>query len=88
MDRSLRLDRQYRGGGIGTTRGDNLLKKQITVLTSSDWNEIVPGFIEVDLAAHCGETTGGSFLNTLVLTDIVCGWTELMPYSVRGRLRV
>jgi hypothetical protein len=88
MDRILRLARQYRRKRIGTTRGGNLLKKQITVRTFSDWNEIVPEFMEVDLVAHCGETTGGSFLNTLVFTDIVSGWTELMPLLCKREAQV
>lgn len=32
--------------------------------------------MEIDLVAHCGETTEGQYLNTLTCTDICTGWTE------------
>ena len=37
------------------------------------------GFFEADLVAHCGTSVEGTFLNTLVLTDIVSDWTEFLP---------
>ena len=65
--------------GISTTKSGILLKKQITVRTFADWEETSPGFFEADLVAHCGTTTEGSYLSTLVLTDILTGWTECLP---------
>lgn len=62
--------------GKSTTRSGALLKRQIPVRTFSDWNDVVPGFFEADLVAHCGSDTSGTFLNTLVLTDIATSWTE------------
>ncbi len=38
---------------------------------------------EVDLVAHSGESMGGSFAHTLVLTDIATGWTECVALLVR-----
>lgn len=35
-----------------------------------------PGFAEADLVTHCGGDPGGHFLHTLVITDVVTGWTE------------
>ena len=35
--------------------------------------------MEVDLVAHCGTVHEGSFLSTLVLTDVATGWTECLP---------
>lgn len=70
------------------TYGNSLLKKQIAVRTFADWDEIVPGFMEIDLVAHCGETVSGSFLNTLVVTDIVSGWTEMIPLMCKGEAQV
>lgn len=55
------------------------MKKQIKIRTFSDWNDVVPGFFEGDLVAHCGDRVNGSFLNTLVLTDIASTWTEFFP---------
>jgi hypothetical protein len=36
-----------------------------------------PGFIEADTVAHCGTSMAGVFVNTLTMTDIFSGWTEL-----------
>src|SRR5204862_7846055 len=43
----------------------------------------VPGFVEADLVAHSGPVARGSFVQTLVLTDIATGWTECAPLLVR-----
>ena len=60
---------------------NNLLKHQIMIRTHSDWKtaELIPGFMEADLVAHCGDSMRGYFLNTLVITDIISQWTEFMP---------
>jgi hypothetical protein len=39
--------------------------------------------MEADLVAHCGTSPEGSFVNTLVLTDVATGWTECVPLVVR-----
>ncbi len=51
--------------------------------TFADWNEPPPGSMEMDLVAHCGEVNRGSYVNSLVLTDIASGWTEAAPIVVR-----
>ena len=79
-DRLLRGERRKSDKkGLSTTCAGNLLKKQIKVRTFADWNDVVPGFMEGDLVAHCGDTVAGGFLNTLVLTDIASSWTEFIP---------
>jgi IS30 family transposase len=55
-----------------------LLKKRVPVRTFADWNETRPGFFEADLVAHCGWSTEGAYLATLVLTDVATGWIECM----------
>lgn len=79
VDRLLEVQRRENNQRISTTRPGSLLKKQIKVRTFADWNDMIPGFLEGDLVAHCGDRTDGSFLNTLVLTDIVSSWTEFFP---------
>jgi hypothetical protein len=59
------------------------IRRSIPVRTFGDWNEPAPGFLEVDLVAHSGESMGGSFAHTLVLTDIATGWTECVALLVR-----
>jgi hypothetical protein len=55
----------------------------VPVRTFSDWNDPPPGFFEADLVAHSGPRANGSFIQTLVLTDIATGWTECMPLLFR-----
>ena len=53
-----RLMKPYREAGLrrplSTTKPGSLLKGSIPIRTFSEWNEDRPGFIEVDLVAHCG----------------------------------
>jgi len=51
--------------------------------TFADWNDPAPGSMEMDLVAHCGPVNRGSYVNSLVLTDIATGWTEAAPIVVR-----
>jgi hypothetical protein len=52
------------------------LKHQVAIKTFSDWIETEPGFVEVDLVAHCGWTGAGPFLYTLTLVDVATGWVS------------
>jgi len=70
--------------GIGTTKAGGLLKRQIPVRTFADWDDHAPGFFEADLVAHCGTSMEGSFLYTLVLTDIASTWVECYPLLTRS----
>ena len=64
-------------------------RRRIKVRTFADWNEPLPGSMEMDLVAHCGPVNRGSYVHSLVLTDIASGWTEAAPIVVReGRLVV
>ncbi len=40
------------------------------------WDETLPGFMEADTVAHCGQSLAGDFAWSLTMTDIVSGWTE------------
>ena len=42
------------------------------------WDDEKPGFMEIDLVAHCGTSVDGVYLNTLTATDIATGWTECL----------
>lgn len=59
------------------------VRASIPVRTHQDWDNPPPGFMEADLVLHCGTATKGSYLQTLVLTDIATGWTECAPLLVR-----
>jgi hypothetical protein len=72
-----RLLRQYRcRKGLTSTRSaSNLMKSKIPIELLR--GEIkVPGFIEADTVAHCGNALLGQFVNSLTATDLCTGWTE------------
>ena len=56
------------------------------VRTFADWRDPAPGFVEADLVLHSGPSVKGSFLQTLVLTDIATGWTECAPLLMREQV--
>jgi hypothetical protein len=56
----------------------------VPIRTFADWNDTQPGFLEVDLVAHCGWSTEGAYLNTLVLTDVATGWVEFLALLNRS----
>ena len=57
--------------------------RNIPVRTFADWNRPPPGFLENDLVAHCGDSMWGSFIYSLVDTDVCTGWTEAVPLLAR-----
>jgi hypothetical protein len=80
IDRLLKPYRKAGGRRVPTTtRTGDLLKKMIPIRTFTDWQENKPGFLEIDLVAHCGESTEGFYLNTLCGVDVYSGWTECLP---------
>ena len=83
IDRCLAPARFNHPHGLSTTKPGALLKKNIPVRTFTDWNEDKPGFQEIDMVAHCGDTAVGPFLDTLTCTDLCTGWTE--PIALRRR---
>ena len=46
---------------------------QVPVHTFADWNKPPPGFLEIDFAVHCGGPLSGSFIHSLVATDVCTG---------------
>jgi hypothetical protein len=79
VDRLLHNERLHHTGGVSHTKTGALLKNQIQVRTFADWDDVSPGFFEVDLVAHCGGDPNGAFLNTLTMVDVTTGWLECMP---------
>jgi hypothetical protein len=77
--------RQGQPRGISTTKPGALLKRHVPVRTFTDWNDARPGFLEADLVAHCGTRAEGSYLYSLVLTDVATGWTECLPLLYRSQ---
>ncbi len=62
VDRLLRpIRRQVFGKGKSTTKPGTLLKHKIPIHTFADWNEEAPGFVEMDVVAHCGDSLRGEY---------------------------
>jgi hypothetical protein len=85
IDRCLRAVRLRTPHGLSTTKPGSLLKKSIPVRTFTAWDEDRPGFLEIDLVAHCGNTTAGQFLCTLTCTDLCTGWTDVTGLRHRSQ---
>lgn len=88
MDRRLRPKKtQLRRRLYGRTRPGALLKHQIPIKTDH-WDVKVPGFTEVDLVAHSGNSGSGEFAHSLNVTDIQTTWTETRAILGRGQAAV
>jgi len=74
--------------GRTTTKPGSLLKHQIPIRTFADWDDNRPGFLEIDLVSHGGESASGEYLHSLVLTDIRTQWTECIALPNRGEQAV
>ncbi len=89
IDRRLaEARRKAKPRGLPTTKPGSLLKQQIPVRTYTPWDQEQPGFLEIDLVAHCGESTDGTYCCTLDAVDIATGWTECEPVLNKGQLAV
>ena len=79
-----RLPRQPRRtpASVGT------LRAQIPLRTFADWAGVTPGEAQADLVLHCGPSTEGFYLSTLVLVDVASGWTEVDAVWGMGQHRV
>lgn len=87
IDRLLAADkRSLQLKGRAGTKPGTLLRQQVPIRTFSDWDETCPGFVEVDLVGHEGGRSRGDYAQTLDLTDVCSGWTELA--AVRNKAQV
>ena len=62
--------------GRSHTKPGSLLKSQIPIRTWAQWDDAVPGFVEIDLVGHEGGNAEGEHAYPLTVTDIATGWTE------------
>jgi transposase InsO family protein len=74
-------------GGTRRTKVGTLLKHLIPLRTDH-WQEKLPGFAEVDLVSHSGNSASGEFAYSLNLTDVHTGWTETRAILGKGRQAV
>ncbi len=89
MDRLLK---PYRLLGLRrpytTRKSPGALKALIPIRTFGDWAGVKPGAVQIDLVAHCGESTEGFYLNTLVSVDVATSWCECEAIWGKGKERV
>jgi hypothetical protein len=84
IDRALRDVRRHAGRSTRRKAPPSAaIRRSVPVRTFDGWDNPPPGFVEADLVSHSGPVAKGSFLQTLVLTDIATGWTECAPLLVR-----
>ena len=87
IDRILATERKkMQLKGRARTKPGTLLKNQIPVRTFADWDEKIPGFVEIDLVSHDGGSVRGDYIQTLDVTDIFTEWTETK--AVRNKAQI
>ncbi len=88
IDYRLQADkRRVRRRLYGHTKPGTLLKHHIPVKTDR-WETKAPGFTEVDLVSHSGNSASGEFCHSLNLTDLHTTWTETRAVLGKGQERV
>jgi hypothetical protein len=86
MDRRLAPDRAAMTlRGRSHTKPGPALKDAIPIRTWAQWDDPVPGFVEIDLVGHEGGNAAGELAYTLTVTDISTGWTENRPVPNKAR---
>lgn len=89
IDRKLACERaKHKPKGMCITKPGTLLRSQVPIRTYTPWDEEQPGFLEIDLVAHCGESTAGAYLCTLNCVDVATGWTECEAVANKGQRAV
>jgi hypothetical protein len=88
IDRRLKGKRgQLKKRLYGRTKPGTLLKHHIPIKTDS-WDVKTPGFTEIDLVSHSGNSASGEFLHSLNVTDIHCTWVESRAVMGKGQIGV
>jgi hypothetical protein len=78
LDRLLRPGRRRRGRAPRRPPGPlNPLRAQVPLRTWADWQGVRPGALQGDLVLHCGTSTRGFYLTTLLAIDVATTWTEV-----------
>jgi hypothetical protein len=86
IDRRLKGKRsQLKKRLYGRTKPGTLLKHHIPIKTDS-WDVKSPGFTEIDLVSHSGNSASGEFLHSLNVTDIHSTWVE--SRAVMGKSQI
>lgn len=88
IDRRLQaVKRQLKKRIYGRTKPGTLLKHQIPIKTDA-WDVRTPGYVEIDLVSHSGDSAQGEFAYTLDVTDIHTAWVERRALLGKGQYGV
>ena len=71
----------------GRTKPGSLLKHHIPIKTDC-WDVTIPGYTEIDLVSHSGNSASGEFAHSLNVTDIHTTWTESRAVMGRSQIAV
>jgi hypothetical protein len=89
IDRLLKPVRQWRlKHPHSHVSSSSMIRGQVPVRTFGEWKNVPVGSMQMDLVLHCGNSTSGFFLTTLVAVDVATGWTECTPVWGHGQSRV
>lgn len=88
IDRRLKGKRgQLKTRLYGRTKPGTLLKHHIPIKTDN-WDVKTPGFTEIDLVSHSGNSASGEFLHSLNVTDIHSTWVESRAVMGKSQIAV
>lgn len=75
IDRILKSIRhRFKKRGLSTTKPGSIIRNLIP-LSTNQWEETRPGYLEADTVAHCGNSIAGMFVYTVNMVDIATGWS-------------
>lgn len=84
IDRLLRTEKaRQRLLDPARPRPDRGLLRQIPVVTHAEQQANRPGYVQIDLVGHDGGCVAGEYCQTLDVTDIYSGWSEVQ--AVRNK---
>ena len=83
IDRLLKPVRMQHPKGLSGTKPGTLLKYQIPIRTTH-WDITLPGFMEADTVAHCGNSLAGDFVWSLTLPIFSPGGQNAVPPGTRA----
>lgn len=70
------------------TRASNSVQRQVPIRTFGELRGLPLGYLECDLVSHCGTSTEGHYLTSLVGVDVSTGWTACVAVWGKGQSRV
>ena len=77
IDRLLHRYRGRTGRRPWTSHHASDAQHEVALRTAGEWLDVRPGAFQADLVHHCGESTAGHYITSLVSVDVATTWTVL-----------